>query len=86
MRSRFFFASGSRQARKCDRDTHIGADFANSTRKVFVFIFGIAPRIDQHDKATAAKHHLIKCQVLEVPAIGQVDIPRLVGGAAERLR
>ena len=66
-----------------DGDPHVDADLADGVRQIVKRERGVATGIDHENVATAAQHHLIQAEVLEVAAVRQVHVRAVVGCAAE---
>src|SRR5262249_11885471 len=70
---------------KSDRHAEIDRDLADCVAEVLERIVGIATGIADDDEAAAPPHHFVKTEILEMAAVGDVDIGARVGGETERL-
>src|SRR5689334_2114922 len=68
-----------------DRHSKIDANFADGVSEVFKLAFGIAPRITHDDEAASPQHHLVEAKILEVPAVGEINVIVVIVGKTEGL-
>ena len=67
-------------------DTEIDIDFPNCIAEILKGEVGIAAGVDEDDKPASPSHHFVETEVLEVTAIGQIDVGTGIVGLAKRFR
>ena len=85
MRARqvFRFFQGQRSGVKHDADAQINPRQPDQVAEIVAGGVGILGRVDGHDIATAAAEQFIDAEVLEVAAIGDVDVITVAGRPAK---
>ena len=68
-----------------DPDAEIDVDFSHRIAEILEGEIGIAAGVDDDDEPAAPPHHLVEAEILEMAAVGQIDVAALVGGLAQRL-
>ena len=67
-----------------DFDAQVRIALANGIAQVFEVHFAVGTGVDDHDQAAPSPHQLVDPQVLEVPAVRQVDEVGVGVGQAEQ--
>ena len=57
-----------------NRNPKIDPNFSHRFAEVGERTFGIRARVADYDKMAAAKHHFVKTEVFEMPAIGEIHV------------
>src|SRR5262249_35728549 len=73
------------EAGEIDLDAEIDPDLADGVAQIRQRAVGIAAGIADHDVAAAPPDHFVEPEILEMAAIGEVNIRTLVVGEAEQL-
>ena len=73
------------QLAEADVDAEIDRDLAHRVAEILEGEFRIAAGIADDDAAAAAPDHLVEPEILEVPAVGEIDVVAVVRGQAEHL-
>src|SRR5262249_26056753 len=74
-----------RQGAETDRHTQVDLDLAHRVTQVLEGKAGVAAGIADNNQTAAAAHHLVDAEVLEMAAVGQVDVLLVLARHAQEL-
>ena len=57
-----------------DGDAEVDADLADGVAEILEDVLRVGAGVADDDAVAAAQHHLVQAEVLEVPAVGEVDV------------
>ena len=68
-----------------DADAEVEGHLPHGIAQVFEFEILVTAGIDDQDEAAPPADHLVQAEILEMAAVGQIDVGPVVGGLAEHL-